>query len=265
MNIPTFLISHGSHTESENITAQYEMDQLANGLLTSNFATQAIIQSPLSEKIAMRLTPELTRRNVHPVMWGSHMTHNSKRQNALFTILHASTFKVLGSRPWIYENSNEFVYGLQHLIMAIKNMKNVQLILRVQKGRHECSNITLKKLLPKSTNFEFSTADTFEADLEKSDMLISFSSTAIEQALIAKKPVGLFGGSSRYYHLPGNLYPPTMNHRSAVYHLNTENLQKMLASIAIVHRDKQLTVDELRPYIWGDNVLSRNDFIESLI
>jgi len=42
--------------------------------------------------------------------------------------------------------------------------------------------------------------------LSEADLLISFSSTAIEEALVNKIPVMLYGGSGRYAHIPVKPY-----------------------------------------------------------
>jgi len=262
--IPVFLISHGSHTEPENLTSQYEQDHLANGCLTSNLASQTITQSPLAEKAVIHLHPDLQRRKVHPVMWGHDVPQPDRRKDA-FTILHAGTYKILGARPWIYETSNEFVHGLQQLVRAIHGIESIRLIIRVREERQECSLSTLKRLLPETPNWELSTTGKFQEDLQRANMLISYSSTTIEEALFARRPVGLFGGSSRYRHLPGMSKPPTPERRNAVYHLSAETLRKMLLNISELHRNQPLTDKELQPYIWGDNVLSRREFVQSLI
>jgi len=262
--VPTILISHGSHTESENVTSEYEQAHLANGLLASNLATQTIIQSPHAEKSAVQLCPNLLRRKVQPVMWG-HDIEMPDRKRDRFTILHAGTYKILGARPWIYETSNEFVYGLQQLVRAIHGIENIRLIVRIREELQECSISTLKRLLPGATNWELSTTGTFQEDLQRADMLISFSSTTIEEALFARRPVGLFGGSSRYRHLPGMSEPPTMERRNAVYHFSADTLREMLVNISEMHLNRPLTDKELHPYIWGDNVPSSREFVESLL
>ena len=55
---------------------------------------------------------------------------------------------------------------------------------------------SLKKLLPSSKNSQIKIGGNFKDDLSNADMLVSFSSTTIEEALYARKPVALFGGSN---------------------------------------------------------------------
>ena len=95
-------------------------------------------------------------------------------------------------------------------------------------------------------------------------MLISYSSTTIEESLYARKPVGLFGGSNRYYHLHGSSQFPNKNNRNAVYHLTENNLLSMLDSILDSHKDSLLTDKELDGYVWPTSVPDYQQFIQYL-
>ena len=105
----------------------------------------------------------------------------------------------------------------------------------------------------------------FWISLSKSDLLISFSSTTIEEALNLRKPVGLFGGTSRYQHTFGSKNPPTESKRSAVYILNEKNLSFMIDSIINAHKTSPLTDEELKGYVWRKDVPSYDNFIDEII
>ena len=197
-------------------------------------------------------------------MWGynkSIKVHNSKKR---FVILHTGTYKVLCARPWIYETSNEFVFGLQRLVLSVRNIENTELVIRIR-SNEECEISSLEKLLPLSKNCHIKTDGNFNNDLAEADLLISFSSTTIEEALYAKIPVALFGGSDRYRHLPGSSTVPTADNRSAVYHLTKENISEMLEAIMAVHHNKPLTDDEVLGYVWPNFVPDMGDFVSNLI
>ncbi|MEO0867171.1 MAG: hypothetical protein AAFY17_01755 [Cyanobacteria bacterium J06642_11] len=263
-DIDCTLISHGSHGVPENPTAQYAQDHLADGLLVSALATETITQSPVAEQAASKLAPTLKRRRSSPLMWG-HEVPPPDCQKDVFTILQAGTYKVLGGRPWIYETSSEFVHGLQQLVQAIQGIEHIHLIIRVREEPQECTLSALKQLLPETPNWELSTTGYFRDDLQRSDMLISFSSTTLEEALFARRPVGLFGGSSRYRHLAGMAELPSPERRSAVYHLNANTLRGMLCRVAEVHINQPLSDEELRPYVWGRDVPGWQNFVNELV
>ena len=101
--------------------------------------------------------------------------------------------------------------------------------------------------------------------MAEADLLVSFSSTTIEESLYARTPVALFGGSDRYRHLPGTAEFPTTGHRNAVYHLNKINMVEMLDSILNLHESQPLTDIELRDYIWQESTPNRDDFVRDIV
>ena len=264
-NIPSILISHGSHPKPMDTVSWYEFREEAQGLLVSPLATETITQSPNAENAALDFMPNLRRSKFQPIMWGHKKNnHLSKGQKKVRKILHAGTYKMLGMRPWIFETSNEFINGLQHLVQAVRNLDDIYLIIRIRPNI-ECSIESLKKLLGESNNYEIKTSGSFIDDLMESDLLISFSSTTIEEALYARRPVGLFGGTDRYRYLPGSSTPPTHNNRSAVYHLSADNLVTMLSSILDAHASRPLADEELDDYVWPDSVRGREEFIKKIL
>ena len=263
-NFRSLLISHGSHPTSENITSDYAHRENAQGLLISSLATICIAQSPLAEKVAKNYMPNLQIKKNHPILWGyNNLITKQHSNNKMRTILHAGTTNKLNGRPWIYETSNEFVHGLKSLVSAVDELKNTQLIIRVRPNL-EWSVDSLERLLPDSSNYKIKTTGSFLDDLLSADLMISFSSTTIEEALYARKPVGLFGGTNRYYHLKGSTNPPSQKNRNAVYHLKINNLTNMLDSILDFHKDSLLTDEELNDYIWDSNISGYTEFISYL-
>ena len=182
-----------------------------------------------------------------------------------FIILHAGTYKRFGSRPWIYENSNEYLKSLQLLIHGISKFQNVELIIRVREEPVECDMKALQELLPKVNNWQFSKELKFENDLYKSDLLISFSSTTIEEALRAKVPVGLFSLSSRYRHINNPKSDFTTTRRNPIYHLNKESLHHDLTKIIQFHKNRRLTSDEISSFVWGDDAINNSELINQIL
>ena len=118
--------------------------------------------------------------------------------------------------------------------------------------------------LPSETEKDRDDTRRFIEDLNYADLMISYSSTTIEEALYARKPVGLFGGTNRYYHLKGSSIPPSTKNRNAVYHLTNQNLVTMLSSILNFHKSSLLTDEELNGYIWDSNISDYAEFLEYL-
>ena len=264
LNIKTILISHGSHPPSENVTSEYELNDLSRGLFLSPLADKTIAQSPNAAQPINSKSNVPMIINYQPIMWGRGKFGSVKRTNKKFQILHAGTYKSLCVRPWIYETSNEFVFGLQRLVQSVEKIENAELVIRIR-SIDECEISSLKKLLSLSKNCRIKTDGNFQNDLNNADLLISFSSTTIEEALYARKPVALFGGSNRYRHLPGSSTLPDMKNRSAVYHLTAENMSSMLEAIIAAHYNKPLNENEVAGYVWPDSVPGIDNFISNII
>ena len=76
------------------------------------------------------------------------------------------------------------------------------LILKIRPDIYELSMDTMKALLPKAANVVIEAEKPFLDVLPEADLMVSFSSTTIEEALSNKVPVLLYGGQGRYAHIP---------------------------------------------------------------
>ena len=130
----------------------------------------------------------------------------------------------------------------------------------------DCTLANLEKLLPAGNHYEIKSSGSFLEDLSKADLLVSWASTTIEEALHSHKPVLLWGGSNRYFHLPPCKTLPTSQNRSAVYAPETEaELGSMVESILEHHAGKPLKSEELSTHVWPDDVSGMDEFIQQLM
>jgi hypothetical protein len=89
--------------------------------------------------------------------------------------------------------------------------------------------------------------------LAHADLLVSFMSSTIEQALQARVPVLLWGPTRRHVHIPARAEPPTDKSRSAVYVAHNGNhLRSMLKAIRDWHLGIPLTDEETAGLVWPD-------------
>ena len=260
-NLPVTLISHGSHPYHKDKYAKFELDDNLQGLLASNFASSTVIQSKIALKSFRNFKNINQQIYSHPIMWGTKSNIIKTKKRKKFTILHAGTPKPLGTRPYIYETSFEYLKSIDSLSKIISDMSNVELIIRFRSAA-EFKQDSVEALLPKYKNVILKYGGNFYEDLNKADMLISFASTTIEESLYSCKPVGLFGAESRFYHLDGSKKPPTYKKRNSVYHLSESNLKTMITLIKKYHLNKPLTSKELKKYIWDSNVMNFKKFIK---
>tara|TARA_B100000029_G_scaffold492747_1_gene554414 strand:- start:151 stop:1905 length:1755 start_codon:yes stop_codon:yes gene_type:complete len=258
-NIDTYLISHGSHVLPLNKHSKIAMNFHSRGLLYSQYANNVVLQSPSAKNLIDTINTNSRKILSQPIMWGINKGHKKKLSNKA-VILHAGTIKTANSRPYLYETSSEYVQGIINLIKAIDIIPEAYLIIRFRKSM-ECSFENFIKLLPKSKNYEVKMKGTFIDDLSNSDLLISYSSTTIEEALYQHKPVGLYSLNSDFKYVKGSSNPPTENSRNAVYYLEQHNLVKMIKSIIKYHKI-DLTANEVKQYVWKKEIKYFSNFIK---
>lgn len=263
--IPSILISHGSHPKPENVTSSYEHYQLAGGLLFSRLACENLLQSPHAKQAANSFNRTDPFSSFRPIMWGYRKLPSVKKNEGIRTILHAGTYKRwYRTRPWVFETSDEFIAGLVTLVRAVEHLEQTKLVIRVR-PQPECQIESLEKLLPQSDCYFIKTSGTFLEDLAKADLLLSYASTTIEEALYSRRPVLLWGGSQRYLHLPASKTRPTANFRSAVYAPeNEEQLSPMIKAILDFHAGKPLTDDELKGHIWFEDTPGKEELLQRM-
>jgi hypothetical protein len=259
------LISHGSHTPLDGALGKFVEQELASGILISPFADLCVVQSPLADAVAMDRAPQARRLRAHPTLWGYRKL--PKRQGrGRRRILHAGTFKPMSMpRPWLYETPDEYIKGVASLIRAVKEMPDTELVVRLR-DLPECGLEALEKLLPKAVNCRLRTGGTFLDDLAEVDLLVSYCSTTLEEALCAGRPVLLWGGTPRYRHLPARETLAMANDRAAVYRVEDESmLRPMLESVLAAHDGVPLSEAELAPYVWPEGTASAEDILSDLL
>jgi len=114
--------------------------------------------------------------------------------------VHATTLKAGRSlRLNITETLDEYLAGLTGLIEAVNQMDNVRLMIRPHPVC-DLSNEELLGLLPSCARMTIYREGSFSEVLAKADLLVSYSSTCIEEALQNNIPVVLFDLWKRYNH-----------------------------------------------------------------
>jgi hypothetical protein len=213
--IPSLLISHGSHIPPENEYEMIEWQEHGLGLINTPYRYVAL-QSPLAkaytDKITIRSTPIITG----PLLFANISRHGDNGKERLLTtknifgykdkiiLLHADTPRLRGTfRFYVYQTVDEYIAGLNLLINAVERVKGFHLLIRFR-PQYYLSEEHLKSLLIKSDCYSIHSDGAFEDYLSAADMLISYSSTTIEEALQNKVPVMLFDPHGKYSHIKGS-------------------------------------------------------------
>ena len=262
--IPVTLITHGTHSLPDTAIASFEQEENIHGLMISPLSDISLLQSPHAEACAMKIGCNNGQRS-RPIQWGINAKPITSSNSSTKYILHAGSYKTwVGPRPWIYETPDEFINGLTSLILATSNLNNTKLIIRIR-PQPDCNIKNLRKLLPKFDHFEIKSSGSFFDDMYNADLLVSWASTTIEEALHLRKPVLLWGGSNRYFHLPPCHEFPTPQNRSAVYAPEKEeDLPQMIESVLESHASKPLTNEELKSHVWSKNIPGIDEFAKQL-
>lgn len=264
--IRTILISHGSHVRPKNESEKIEWGELGRTFLRAPFKFTAL-QSPLAEGYLEVFPSQIRAVKTGPLIWGKpiKIDHNKKllkkmlntKQEAsdLKVILHAGTPK--GSnflRFCVYETPDEYLQALCDLADAVEKIPNVILIMKFRPIK-EISIKDLKSIVPFSDKIILSVNEPFNNVLGITDLLVSFSSTTIEEALQNGIPVLLYGGDGRYQHVPACEISPQNStaEPSAVYHVSRAgNLEYSIRHILNLSHNKNIPAEAFDSYIYPE-------------
>ena len=216
-----------------------------------------VFWTPSGAAAAKQFLPESKHAAIYPI---ERRRRDRSVTDAVVTgkkervVLHAgNTQRWFRQFTWIFENSKETVKGLEELARAVAAVPSTRLLVRAKMRHWELDEDTLRVRLGAYGAFDLHprAGTSFVKDLASADLLVSFSSTTIFDAIYARIPVLLWGGTMRYRRLPARTMPPTAADRAAVYSVEREqDLAPMIEAILAAHADRPLTDNEVGPYVW---------------
>lgn len=228
--IPSLMIPHGSFTPVSDEYSGKEWRENALGLINTPYRYVAI-QTPMAKKFLLDVPTRSEPIITGPLLFGRKVGSDNVMQlrkqyagNGDKIILHAGTPKQRQSARLLnYETVNEYVDGLISLVNTINRLKGVCLIIRFRPFEGLRAE-ELRGLLPVSNSCFVATEGEFADYLSIADLLISYSSTTIEDALQNYVPVLLFNKYSRYQHIKGTILSPKSTEilPSPIYNVNSE-------------------------------------------
>jgi hypothetical protein len=230
--IPSMMIPHGTFAPTTDEYSKKEWAENALGQVNTPYQYVAL-QTPLAQKfiadVPVKSQPVITG----PLLFGrdnrpSCDTNALRRRYASDyekIILHAGTPKYRScTRLLNYETLDEYVDGIVSLANVVSQLDGVRLIIRFR----PIDGLTpeeLKTLLPKCGSYFIASDGDFASYLSIADLLVSFSSTTMEEALQNNIPVLLYNKYNRYKHILGMDLSPGVPkiEASAVYNINHED------------------------------------------
>ncbi|MBT3586209.1 MAG: hypothetical protein HN509_14980 [Halobacteriovoraceae bacterium] len=230
-NYNALLITHGSHVPPGSDFLHREFLLHGRNIFTGPYPTTAV-QSKLADQYLDHYKIPSKRIKTGPILWGRKVTPQAGMRKHFKipadanVILHASTQKQrLAFRLFLFETPDEFLDTILKLIEATLKLENTYLIIKFRPTEY-CKEEDLKKILPDSERIIVSKEESFLEVLSISDILVSFSSTTIEEAIEYKKDVYLFGGRERLSFIPLPKERPEGRH--AVNFLKEDGLVEQL-------------------------------------
>lgn len=236
--IPALLVSHGSHVPRTDDCERMVWARHAVQLTSSVYAHQAI-QTPWGERFLQQVpTRSETHRTGPLLLTRAAPSAASKALRAELAphgeaiVLHAGSPKGRSAaRPYVYETPDEYVANLRDLVEAIERTPGAILIIRFRPSEGLSAG-TLGLLLPRSSRTYIRGDGVFGGFLAAADLVVSFSSTAIEEALLSHRRVLQYDPTGRYCHIPAPAFDAAEQADRAVWFVDRrDRLAPALACI----------------------------------
>lgn len=216
--VPSLFVSHGTHPVPTDRYHEISLLTMCRGFMLGNF-THIAISTPVQEAHLKYFKKKYswiknTEIKTGPLIFADITKSDREQSRRLLglkpdetILLHATSLKYKGTeRYYFIESIDEYISGLSDIINLINNNdKNIRLIIRLHPG-FEYMKDDIVRLLPQSDKYTLSMDEPFEDVLAAADLLISYSSTTIDEALLNKIPVLLYDKWDRYNHFQTTCY-----------------------------------------------------------
>jgi len=231
LKIPSLMIPHGSFTPTDDRHAAMEWRENALGMVNTAYRYLAL-QTPLIENYikdhAVGSRPVITG----PLILGRICIEKEKYgalrrefvNGSEKILLHAGTPKHRNNQRFLnYETIDEYIAGIESLIKAAQGVGGIHVIIRYR----EIDGLTreeLESLLPRSPVYSIASQGNFADYLSITDLLVSYSSTTMEEALQNDIPVLVANPYNQYQHLTGTVISCGSRdlNPSAIYNVNSD-------------------------------------------
>lgn len=202
LQIPALVIPQKTLVVPSDEIARIEERYIGRAQATDTF-THVAAQSPLVTKYL-----KWSGYNGNIVETGNlifaRLAKQGKKEKAFDgkkVIVWAPSMKTRKSRRfYVLESIDELLSAMEDVFEIVSHMEDVHLIFRIHPG-DAITKDEIYSLLTVPANVSVSDSGTFEEVLALADLLISFSSTAAQEALINHIPILLYDKWRRYNHL----------------------------------------------------------------
>jgi hypothetical protein len=250
-SIPALLISHGSHVPPRNGYERIEWSEHGRGLMNTHYEYVAV-QTPWAKAYLGEIKTRSRSLVTGPLLFGRQIEKKVTKEELKgkllpghedrFIILNASTPKTREvMRFYVYETVDEYIANTNDLIEAVEGLESAYLIVRFR-PLPDLNEEDFARLLRHSDCYGIYSSGTFGEYLLASDLLVSYSSTAIEEALQNEVPVLQYDQQGKYCHVPAAVLKPQGENRvdSCYFVDSKDNLAWALNWVERHHHQKEL-------------------------
>jgi len=217
MKKKSLFISHGTHPVPIDSYHELELNNLCRTFMLGDY-THVALCTPVQEAHLRYFKDKYGDIDNEEIKTGPLIfTSVNDKDKALYkkhlgilpdctVITHAVSTKARhGERFYFLETLDEFLSGLVDVVDVVNKLDNVKLIIRIHPGFY-LNDEEIRTLLPVSERYIIHRKGQFSQVLEATDVLISYSSTTIDEALINRVPVLLYDKWNRYNHFKTGIF-----------------------------------------------------------
>jgi hypothetical protein len=266
-DIPRIIANHNTHAPCSKGVSHFMAKEVFRTLHPVSLTDIAVCWTPDSVETAEQSKNQYSQLDVYrvtrPIQVPKVCRDPSQR-----LILYAGNFhRWFHVSNWMFELSDEFLEGLRQFCAATEKLENVRILSRIKFRMGELHRDAVEEIVGHYPHLDLAAHSdrAFEEDLAACDLLVSYSSTTIHQALAFRRPVFLWGHSRRYRRFDAQTQPPTTANRSAVYTcLDPTDLPDLVSGVLDVHVGTDLTDAEIAPYVHGAAGAERAPSVDEL-
>ncbi len=250
--VSRYVINYNSFFVSDQAISDSLTRFFIDARMPSGLSDHYVMWSPVLAAASRRVLAPDSAEAMEPLRLAPPDPAELKRRPGPRRILHASNYTEFNYFfPWFMETSNEFVDDIVALAEAVTRLNDVELTVRT-KPKGECVPDTIRFFIPENIDCRVTdNTQPFQEALDDADLLVAFVSTTVEEAVLRRKPVLLWGPTERHRHFPARTTPPTAEDRAAVYAVaGADDLPAMIAAILDAHTGRPLSDEETAGYVW---------------
>jgi hypothetical protein len=232
------MVSHGTAIAPKNDLEEIENRRLGRSLLLSEVVSVGMLQSKIEEAHVKHYLPSCRTVATGPIVFADLDRRGKRRPRGKTVgrpvITVASSFKTNGTLSfWAMETPDEYLHSCRDIVSAVNEMnRDVSLCIRFH-AKLSMSPDDFRDLLPSSPRLSIDRGGRFLDCLRRSDLIVNFASTSIEESLQNRVPVLLYDRWQRYRHCDASIIDdPKQVDTAAVYYLDrSPDLSATLTSI----------------------------------